>query len=876
MAARFLDPVRRGGTTKTSGWRKSFTLAAPGVLAVVLGVGIFGAPVGAVSAKPGVHPAVVTCTDKWKAAVSGSWSTAADWSTGVVPTSSDNVCIKLAGTYKVTISGNVSAGTISLGGTSGTQTLLIKGTPAANSGLNLSTATGSTIGVHGALKLKSKNVAGTGYALLGGAAVTIDNSGTIQTSGGLDNNNYLRAGITNGSTGKLKINGVTVGDASGGAVTITNNGAFSVGSAGKLALSNGDAFTQSGGTLTNGGSFTETSGVFTQSGGTDSGTPVSIISGSLADSAMSGTYTFDIFNNDNLSGTIPSGQTVDAIGNPTYNTTLLLAANLTNDGTLELNSQTTSGSGFAQLDGPTHTVTNAGTIETVGGTVNTNYLRTNITNNSGGSIDINGGTTGDASGGATTITNNGTFAVASGGSLALTNADSFTQSGGTFTNGGTFSDTSGTFTQSGGTDSGTPVSIISGTLADSAMSGTYTFDLFNTDTLSGTIPSGQTVDGIGNPTYNTTLTLGANLTNDGTLELDSLATAGSGFAQLDGPTHNVINAGTLETVGGTVSTDYLRVNITNNNGASLDINGGTTGDASGGATTITNNGTFSVASGGSLALTNGDSFTQSGGTFANGGTFSDTSGTFTQSGGTDSGTPASIISGTLADSAMSGTYTFDLFNTNTVSGTIPSGQTVDAIGNPTYNTTVTLGANLTNDGTLELDSSTAAGSGYAQLQGPTHTVINGGTFETAGGTVSTDYIRANITNNSGGTIAINGGTTDDASGGATTITNNGTFSVGDGDKITISNGSIFDQSSTGTFEPTVDSTTNSVSGIVGGSDTVAGTLNVQLVGSVPATGTTFNVINTATSVTGTFSTVSGSHFTVTYTSTSVIVHSTGV
>jgi hypothetical protein len=33
------------------------------------------------------------CTDSWAAPVSGSWTTEADWSTGKVPTSSDNVCI---------------------------------------------------------------------------------------------------------------------------------------------------------------------------------------------------------------------------------------------------------------------------------------------------------------------------------------------------------------------------------------------------------------------------------------------------------------------------------------------------------------------------------------------------------------------------------------------------------------------------------------------------------------------------------------------------------------------------------------------------------------------------------------------------------------
>ena len=72
----------------------------------------------------------------------------------------------------------------------------------------------------------------------------------------------------------------------------------------------------------------------------------------------------------------------------------------------------------------------------------------------------------------------------------------------------------------------------------------------NNDNLGGTIPSGQTVDIIGNPTYNSNTTLGANLTNDGTLEIDTLSTAGSGAAYLSGPSHTVTNAGTFETEGG--------------------------------------------------------------------------------------------------------------------------------------------------------------------------------------------------------------------------------------------------------------------------------------------------------------------------------------
>ena len=72
-------------------------------------LGLSGPSVAALTPAAGVHPEVTTCTDTWKAAVSGLWTTAANWSTGIVPTSSDNVCITLGGSYTVTIEGTATA-----------------------------------------------------------------------------------------------------------------------------------------------------------------------------------------------------------------------------------------------------------------------------------------------------------------------------------------------------------------------------------------------------------------------------------------------------------------------------------------------------------------------------------------------------------------------------------------------------------------------------------------------------------------------------------------------------------------------------------------------------------------------------------------------
>src|ERR1700728_1378642 len=218
---------------------------------VVLVLGMLALPAGAVSS--GTHVRPLACTDSWKTAASGDWLTAADWSTGVVPTSSSKVCITLAGTYKVTISGTASADTVKLGGKSGKQTLLISGTPSASSILELSAATGSQIEKLGILEVASKKLSGSGAADLYGPSVTIVNKGTFETKGGKVNPDYLRVSLTNTSTGTTKIDGITDDDADGGATTLTDAGTFSVSSAGNLSLTGGSKFTHSGGTLANSG-----------------------------------------------------------------------------------------------------------------------------------------------------------------------------------------------------------------------------------------------------------------------------------------------------------------------------------------------------------------------------------------------------------------------------------------------------------------------------------------------------------------------------------------------------------------------------------------------------------------------------------------------
>ena len=808
-------------------------------------------------AGPAIRPEI-TCSDSWKTAASGAWNTASNWSTGVAPTTMDNACITVAGTYTVTISGSASAGTLTLGGTSGTQTVDVSGTSGVNSSLTLATTTGSDINAHGVFEIDS--VSGGGYAEVynnGTTGVTLTNNGTFETEGATSNPDYIEVNLTNDSGGKVTISGATT-DQNDGTLT-TNNGSFTVGATAGLALTGSSSFTQSAGTLTDTGAMTLSGGTFTQSGGTESAHAVGLFNGAtLADSAGAGSFTIE--NTDTLSGTIPSSQTVTVVGASGVNSIATLTANVTNDGTLILDSVPSGGYAELYNNGTAGvTLTNKGTFEAEGATSNPDYIEANLTNDSGGTVTISGETTDQNDD--TLTTNNGSFTITAAtqsvpaGDLVLTSSSSFTQGAGTLADSGALTLSGGTFTQSGGTESANAVGLFNGAaLADSAGAGSFTIE--NTDTVSGTIPSGQMVTVVGASGVNSNASLaGAGVTNDGTFVLDSVS--GGGYADVIGG--NLTNDGTFETEGATSNDDYIEANLINNGTVTL---GGVSNDQDEGTLT-TNNGSFTVGSSAGLALTGGSSFTQSAGTLTDTGAMTLSNGTFTQSGGTESANAVGLFNGsTLADSVGAGSFTIE--NTDTVSGTIPSGQMVTVVGAAGVNSIAALaGAGVTNDGTFVLDS--VSGGGYADVNGGPLT--NDGTFVTEGATSNDDYIEANLINN--GTVTIGGVSTKQDE--STTTTNAGTLAVSDGDSMALTGGAVYTQTSTGTFQATVDASTG-VSGLTGGTDTLAGTLAINTVGS-PTLGNSYDVISGATSESGAFSAFSfGPHaYNVSYSSTAVIV-----
>ncbi|MFQ5704315.1 MAG: beta strand repeat-containing protein [Gemmatimonadales bacterium] len=110
----------------------------------------------------------------WVNPVSGNWSVASNWSTGVVPDSLDDVFITVDGTYTVTLDINTRVKTLVLGGNTGTQTLAIVST-------TMTIDTAAAVGTNGAIIQTGGTLAGPGTVSVSGS---YDWSGGIQSGTG--------------------------------------------------------------------------------------------------------------------------------------------------------------------------------------------------------------------------------------------------------------------------------------------------------------------------------------------------------------------------------------------------------------------------------------------------------------------------------------------------------------------------------------------------------------------------------------------------------------------------------------------------------------------------------------------------------------------
>ncbi|MDA1277644.1 MAG: putative Ig domain-containing protein [Verrucomicrobia bacterium] len=236
-------------------------------------------------------------TVSWINTNSGSWGTPANWSSGAVPGAADDVLITNGGTYTVTVNVNATVASLRVGGSSGTQTLVIPSSTLILNGASL-LDTNCKFAFSGGTLAGSGDVTVTGTltwtgGTMSGSGRTILASGSTLNMSGTGNKNLNRVlqndGTGTWTGGTLVMNGgtfnnngsLTVSSAAtisiagnGGGVNAFNNaGTFTKQGDGetvffsRMPFNNSGAVDVQGGTLTFNAGFSQIAGSTTLSGG---------------------------------------------------------------------------------------------------------------------------------------------------------------------------------------------------------------------------------------------------------------------------------------------------------------------------------------------------------------------------------------------------------------------------------------------------------------------------------------------------------------------------------------------------------------------------------------------------------------------------------
>ncbi len=734
-------------------------------------------------------------------------------------------------------------GTVTLGNSSGTATGVIDVGPSDTGTLTISSGTI------------------TGYGNIGNGTLTLVNKGTIdangqvntglltvQPSGAMTNTGTLEA--TN--QGTLTLEGTY--DNKGGIIEAVGQGGGGVTASSTVLLTAGTVINS--GTLT-----TTTSG--TNPGGLIEGTGAVTLNGVT----NSGTYAVNTGTTTTLKGTITNSGSITLTGS-----TLSMGNSVTLNGT---GTVVLSNSASNLITSATSglTLTNANTIEGAGtisklGIVNTGTIKANQSTpllilpssaglNNEGTLSVSTGDTmkiGTSTGGAlldfsgTTLTGgtynvSGTLQFGAGGTSVVTDAANISLTGAsaeiidfgsnnvlknlaTITSAGSFALSSGAnFTTTGNFTNDGKLTVSSG----SKFTVLSTASLTNFSSSSNTLTGGSyTVGGKLEFAGADIVTDDANITLQGTGEIENSTTSGNGLA----------NLATITKTGSFTLADKAKFTTAGN---------------------LTNNGKLTVNSGSTLTVTgdltnfNSSTHTLASGTYTVGGTLEFTGADIVNNAAnlTITGTSAKILNGTANGLAN--------FENNTGSFTLN--------GDADFTTAVNSGT-FTNSGTITVTKgSTLQNGGDSYVQSAGTTTVDGTFAAVASGI-----------NISGGSILGAGKLTANVTvGGSGTAP---TISAGDSGKAgLLAITGTYTQLSTGTMNSFIGGTgvgTGYSQLQVGSTASLAGTLTVNLAsGFTPTVGSTFTVL-TAASVTGTFSdstiAINGTeHFDVSYTSTGVVL-----
>ena len=291
---------------------------------------------------------------------------------------------------------------------------------------------------------------------------------------------------------------------------------------------------------------------------------------------------------------------------------------------------------------------------------------------------------------------------------------------------GTLSLTGGGLTFTGGTFSGTPVAVSGEALTFPATGSGQVGTLWLTgaDTLTGDVPAGVTLVVRPGNGITATLTPTGDLTNHGTLVVDTVDSYATGKLIVpDGIT--LTNAGTLHVTREYAGNDYRELDGTfvNHGTTTIDADVRLVG-------TFTNHGSVTIADGVTFHLDAAtDAFTQAAGTLdPTTGTFKVSHGTFTYAGGHAAGSTLQLVDAALvfpSTTAQNGTIRVT-GESSTLSGDVPADVVVDVYAGWSQTSTLTLPAAPTaNAGTIQVR--TFDGYAYANLVIP-----DGGTLTNDG------------------------------------------------------------------------------------------------------------------------------------------------
>jgi len=260
------------------------------------------------------------------------------------PGSSDNVCIK-SGTYRVSTgaptwnSANISSGAELEVGTDAE--------PCGSKAITLTLTGGGSVSGTIVMESSSTCASGGNTKIDVGPGASLTNSGVVQTCRCGGGSRYLEGSITNTSTGKLTVDGITYLQGPG---TFTNDGAVSMNytakNEGQLSVSGGLHFlNNSGGSVNGDGTNAQLligGGNTLQEAGTISGT-AAVLNGSNLDYTGSGASDIILEGTATLTGAMAADQTLQLQGGSSLS--ISVQGNFINAGTMNFD----SGSGTANL-----------------------------------------------------------------------------------------------------------------------------------------------------------------------------------------------------------------------------------------------------------------------------------------------------------------------------------------------------------------------------------------------------------------------------------------------------------------------------------------------------------------------------------------------